>query len=149
MSSSPLAMPRRPWAAVALAALGLAGYHGDSPAAQDQGKSTDLFLAQVERKIELGLMADAKRLLEARLAWSVSAGQPAAGRPILQAALAEVYCRSGQYDDAIGVALDCRRSLEGKRGQAPFVPSTPRAVPANGACPLFPVTAVLATLSHL
>ena len=27
---------------------------------------------------------------------------------------------------------------EGKRGQAPFVRSTLRAVPANGACPLFP-----------
>ena len=27
---------------------------------------------------------------------------------------------------------------DGKRGQAPFVRSTLRAVPANGACPLFP-----------
>ena len=30
------------------------------------------------------------------------------------------------------------RHLAGKRGQAPFVRSTLRAVPANGACPLFP-----------
>ena len=32
--------------------------------------------------------------------------------------------------------------VPGKRGQAPFVPSTRRAVPAKGACPLFPLAAI-------
>ena len=38
---------------------------------------------------------------------------------------------------------------EGKRGQAPFVRSTLRAVPANGACPLFPRLGACRTFGEL
>ena len=37
-----------------------------------------------------------------------------------------------------GRKIKVQEYLKGKRGQAPFVQSTLRAVPANGACPLFP-----------
>jgi aminodeoxyfutalosine deaminase len=52
-------------------------------------------------------------------------------------------------EPGIGMADWIRRVMmhrreEGKRGQAPFVLSTLRAVPANGACPLFPSQAVQA-----
>ena len=58
----------------------------------------------------------------------------------------ELLLTAGGGDIAVGQASSLPigslvgqvSSLEGKKGQAPFVRSTLRAVPANGACPLFP-----------
>ena len=72
-----------------------------------------------------------------------AAAAPRQNEPCQQRAVVEQHEeRRGHHDFLGGHAQQAgqhgRNVPEGKRGQAPFVRSTRRAVPAKGACPLFP-----------
>lgn len=94
----------------ALVALTLAG-DAVAPAAETDVEPIGVFLGRVERKKELGLLADAQQLLEARLAGGRRTEAAASHRLVIQARLAEVDFLSGQYSAAIRLAQDCRREL--------------------------------------